>query len=147
MQVLLLGDVSGIGRKHEVKTVAEGYARNFLIPRGLATEAGAGKVAQVEKARAASADVMRVQSDLLLKNLQSLAGTTLIIEAKANEQGHLFKGIHREDIVEAIKTRAHFNLPPESIELAEPIKEIGEREIIVSQKDVRAAFKLLIQGK
>ena len=90
MQVLLLGDVSGIGRKHEVKTVAEGYARNFLIPRGLATEAGAGKVAQVEKARAASADVMRAQSDLLLKNLQSLAGTTLIIEAKANEQGHLF---------------------------------------------------------
>jgi len=146
MQVILLKDVAGVGRKHEVKNVAEGHARNLLIPGGLATPATAARVKELEAQCTRSVEGRKLQTDLLLKNIASLNGTTVIIEAKANEQGHLFKGIHREEIAAEIARRAHIEIPAEAIRLGEPLKEIGEREISVSVGENKATFKLLVQA-
>ena len=135
MQIVLLREIAGIGRKGEVKNVAEGHARNFLIPRGFAAPATPKHVKALEAQYERSVEEKELQADLLLKNITSLNGTTIIIEAKANEKGHLFKGIHRADIAAAIQARAHFEIPADVIELPEPIKEIGEREIVVSTED------------
>ena len=146
MQVVLLQDVAGVGRKSEVKSVAEGHARNFLIPRGFAAAATAGRIKGLEKEKAVIAGDEKVQRDLLLKNLESFSGMTITLEAKANEKGHLFKGIHKEEIVAAIVKQAHFEIPVDAILLEEPIKQIGEQEIPVSVGAHNISFKLQIQS-
>ena len=145
MRVVLLKDVAGVGRKLEVKEVAEGHAHNYLMPRGLAAPASAARLKELEAQYARSVEERKLQKDLLLKNITSLDGTTIIIEAKANEKGHLFKGIHKEDIAEVIAARAHFEIPAEAIALDEPIKELGEQEISISIGEQKATFKLLVQ--
>ena len=146
MRMIFLKDVAGVGRKSEIKDVAEGYARNFLIPRGLASVATSAKVRDAEAAQLKNEVHKKVQDDLLLKNLLSLHGTTLIMERKANEQGHLFEGIHAKDIAEEIRKRAHIEIPPEAIALPEPLKAVGEHEISVSMRAHTGTFKLLVQA-
>lgn len=146
MKVILLKDVPGIGRKYDVKHMSDGHAVNFLIPRGFAAPATPERLKRVLVEKAAQEGEKKVQGDLLAKNIQSLNGVTIIIESKANEQGHLFKGIRGEDIAAAILTRAHFEIPAEAIQLEHPIKEVGEWEITVSAGNQKATFKLQIQG-
>ena len=146
MQIILLRDVAGVGRKNDLKQVAEGYARNSLIPKGLAADATPEKVKAIRAQQTKQDEEKKVQDDLLAKNIKALHGTTIIIEGKANEKGHLFKGIHREEIAAEIRKRAHFEIPVEAIALPEPIKEVGEREVSISAKESKATFKLLVQS-
>ncbi len=145
MQIILLSDVSGIGKKSDIKNVAEGHARNFLIPRGLAAEATPTRVKSVLTEKTRQEGEQKIQKDLLAKNLAALESITLTVVATANEKGHLFKGIHALDIAAAIKAQTRIDIPPEAIELPNPIKEIGEHEIAVSSGAKKATFKLLVQ--
>lgn len=147
MKVILLKNVPKIGQKYEVKEVSDGHASNFLIPRGLALVANQSTLKQVETLK--SKDVMekKVHEDLLLKNLEDLTGVAVHMSESANEQGHLFAGIHKEEIIPALKEQTRLEISPEYIVLEKPIKTVGEHEITVSVQDKKTTFKLIVEAK
>jgi large subunit ribosomal protein L9 len=103
MKVILLKDVRKVGKKFETKDVADGYALNFLIPRKLAEASTPSSMKKVENLKSRDAAEKKVQEDLLKKNLASFNGVTIEMKENANEKGNLFKGIHKEEIIEALK--------------------------------------------
>lgn len=145
MKVILLQDISGVGKKFEVKNVADGYALNFLLPRKLA-EAGAPRaILRADKMRAALEVERKVQADLLAKNVKGLEGAVIEISEKGNDKGHLFSGIHKERLSEELKKQKGLDVPPELIELPHPIKTIGEQCVTVKAGEQTAAFTLVVK--
>lgn len=122
MKIILLQSVQKIGKKFDIKNVSDGYALNYLFPKGLAEKATPQKIEQLELKKKQSDDDQKVQDDLLLKEAEKLNGKTVELKVKANEQGHLFEGIHKDVIVEALGGK--FN--EDQIVLENPIKEVGE---------------------
>lgn len=144
MKVILLQDVRKVGKKHEVKNVADGYALNFLIPNKLAEAATDSAMKKVENAKIKEAAEKKIKEDLLMKNLKGLSGITVEIKESANEKGNLFKGVHSEEIVKALKEQGHLDLLPEYIVLEKPIKDVGEHEIDVTVQSKTVKFKVNI---
>ncbi|MBX4216087.1 50S ribosomal protein L9 [Candidatus Parcubacteria bacterium] len=139
MRMILIKDVPGLGRRHEVKEVSPGYARNFLIPRKLAEMAAPASLAQLSKSVSMEAAQERVQKELLHKNIESLAGKKLVAVEQANEEGHLYAGIHIKEIAGLIKKEHNVEIPERCIELEKPIKELGVFPLRVSDGE-RTAF-------
>ena len=140
MKVVLRDDVENLGRKGDVCDVADGYARNFLVPRGLAIKANKGVIAQAEamrRNRAARAERERIAAEELGTRL---AGTRVQIGARAGEAGKLFGSVTSSDIADAIRTVAGVEIDRHDIVLGEPLKELGEHEVAVRlHGDVQAA--------
>lgn len=143
MKVILLQDVPSVGKKYEIKNVSDGYARNFLIPRKLAQIATTQAIQLVETKRKQLGQEKEIQKDILEKNIESLGGVRLEITEKANEKGHLFAGVNKEEIAKILKEQKHIDIPAEIIELEQPIKEIGEYKIKVKDKE----FLLVVSSK
>jgi len=146
MKIILNQDVSKVGKKYEVKNVADGHALNFLIPRGLAVAATAGALKKLEIAKTMVAVEKKVQEDLLLKNLKSLDGARIEIAEKANDKGHLFAGLHKEQIIPEIKKQTGLDVLPEFLILDKPIKEIGEHSLEIKSQDKTAKFVVVVKG-
>lgn len=144
MKVILLQNVPKVGHKYEIKTVADGYAANFLFPKKLAEAATSAKIKALEAQRKEIEAEQKVQQDLLTKNLKSLKDVRVEITAKANEQGHLFRGLHKDGILVALKEQKHIDLPEGAIMLDEPIKMIGDHTISVSALNVTSSFTLVV---
>lgn len=142
MKVIFIKDVSGVARMYDVKNVADGYALNFLLPRGMAKRATPDVVKKMEEARAAHDSEIKIQENLLIKSLETLKDTTVALKGKANEKGHLFSGIHGEEISKALKIQTNIEVDPRLISLKKPIKEIGEHTIDVVVGDNKGSFKL-----
>lgn len=147
MKVLFLKDVPKIGKKYEVKEVADGYARNFLLPRKMAELATKETVERVAKKKDELAEMKKVDDDLLMRNLKALTDLVVTIEGKANEKGHLFAAIHKEEIVSKIHDEARLQIPSEYIHLEKPIKETGEHTISFTMGNKTGTFKLVVAGK
>jgi len=145
MKVVLLKDVPKIGQKNDIKEISDGYANNFLLPRKLAVIATPTTINQIEKAKEISITENKTRKELLLKNLKELSGTTITLAGKVNDQGHLFAGIHKEEIVTELKKASSLEIESDSIQLDKPIKEIGEHEIEVKIGDSSSKFKLIIE--
>lgn len=146
MKVILLKDVPKVGKKYEVKNVADGYALNLLIPRGLAEAATESAKKRMETMKATDEVEKKVQADLLAKNLHDLNGVVVEVSGKANEKGHLFASIHAESIAEELLKQKHLSILPEFITLHRPIKEVGDHEIQVLVNDKKASFILKVTG-
>lgn len=144
MKVILLQDVRGIGRKLDVKDVADGYAQNFLLPRKLAERATAERVREVEGKRATVLKEREMAEKELLEALSSLKGITVTLAAPANDQGHLFKGVKPAEIVDALKVQAKVAIPADAIMLAAPIKSVGTHTIPVEVGTHHGSFDLSI---
>lgn len=143
MKVILLKHVSKVGQQHEIKNVADGYALNFLIPQGLATPATGGALKDLEaKRQAGLAQSEQVQAELA-QTIDTLAGKTITISEKVNEQGHLFHGIHAKEIVAALAGEGVI-LNEGVIDLAEPIKEAGKHDVTLVAGDKKGSFTLEI---
>lgn len=145
MRVIFIKDVPRVGRKGEVREVAEGYARNFLFARQLAETATPVKLALLEKDKKASEIHGEVQKSLLFKNLAALENTEIKITAKANEKGHLFRGIHKKEILEALHAQGHADFSDEHIILEHPVKIVGEIVIPVEVAGKRGKFTLVVR--
>lgn len=145
MKVILLRDVPKVGKKYETKVVPDGYGRNFLLKRGLAEVATAGTIKRVEEIKKTAAVEKKIQEDLLMKNLEDLNGITITLKENATEEGHLFAGIHKEEILSEIKKETRLDMIPEYIDLDKPIKRTGEFDIGVSVNGKKAKFKLIIE--
>ncbi len=152
MKVILLKDIPSVGRRFDVKDVADGHALNFLLPQNMAETATEKALARLEKMKATHVETGKVKEDLLFKNIKSLDGVTVTITRPANEKGHLFAGIDAHQIVEAIKDQTQVDVAPEFIShekgsLEKPIKEVGEHKITVSVREKSAVFTLMVNGE
>ncbi len=145
MKVILKQDIANMGQKYDIKNVSDGYARNFLIPRKLAeiaTDKAIKNIGALKKVHDAKA---KVQEDLIAKNIDDLNGLTIEIKEKTNEKGHLFAGIHKDEIVSKIREQTQLEILQNFIELEDPIKEIGEYDISISAEGHKGSFKLKIE--
>ncbi len=144
MKVILLKDVAKVGKKFDVKDVSDGFAFNFLIPQGKAKSATKDALEKVEALKALARDDMKVQEDLLAKSINEINEKVVEIEEKANDKGHLFAGLHKEQIAEILSSKIHSSISPDFIELEKPIKEVGEYTIVVKAHTHKAEVKLII---
>lgn len=146
MKIILLKDVTKLGKKFDTKDVSPGYATNLLIPNGLAIPATKEALKRFELERARVEGERKIQGELLMENIKSLDGVTLTILSKANEKGHLFAGIHREEIAKELDSQLHLSIDSTSIILEHPIKEVGEHTIEVKVEGKSAKFKVVVQA-
>ena len=142
MKVILQQDVPEVGRKHEIKNVADGYALNFLIPKKLALYATEPLVARVQRDFTLREETHRAAVEKLATQVQSLHSKKLTLKAKASETGGLFAGLDAETIVRAVNKEFNMTLESEHIELEKPIKETGEYEISVAVGEAHAKMQL-----
>ncbi|MBC8464858.1 MAG: 50S ribosomal protein L9 [Parcubacteria group bacterium] len=144
MKVILLKNVPKVGNALDVKDVKPGYARNFLIPEGLVEIATDAAIAQIEERRAKAAVANEAALAEATEHIKALDGKSVTLSEKANEKGHLFAGIHHNEIVEAIKKQLSIDLLPEHILLEEPIKETGEHAVEIGNGNVKATLTLSV---
>jgi large subunit ribosomal protein L9 len=144
MRIILLKDTPKVGRKYDVKDVADGYALNMLIPRGFAVAATASAVKNIETMKANDATDKRIQEELLAKNLETIKNLTLTISEKANDKGHLFAGITKERLVAEIAKATRLNIGPELVKLDKPLKESGEHRVNIEALGKKAEFTVKI---
>ena len=125
MKVLLTETVDNLGSAGEVKKVADGYARNFLIPKGLAVPATEGTLKQAElrsQAEARRQKREKVEAESLARTLSQV---TLTFQVKAGEKDKLYGSITNADIAEAFERETGQAIDKRKIELEEPIRELG----------------------
>lgn len=146
MKVILLKDIPKVGKKYDIKNVAEGYALNLLIPKGLAQIATPQAEKNLLRDKALATTEKKVQGELLLKNLEVIKTLVLNIKEKANDKGHLFAGITKERLVKEILKTSRLNLDAESLVLEKPIKEVGEHEVVVEVLGKSAKFKVSVEA-
>lgn len=144
MKVILLKDVAKLGRKYDTKEVSSGYALNLLIPKGIAIAATPDALKRTESERKKNEGERKVQEQLMLKNLSDLDGVSITIEGKANEKGHLFAGIHKEQVSQELVKQTKLQIDPSAIIIEHPIKEVGEHMIEVQAEGKKASFKLIV---
>jgi len=147
MKVVLLKDVKNVGKKNDTKDVADGFALNSLLPQGLAELATPKAIARVALHKKQQEDENKIKEDLLVKNLKSIHDIEVEVEEEANEKGHLFAGIHKDEIVKIVKEKTEIDLLPDFIILEKPIKEIGTHVIDIKVQGKQASFKLVIKAK
>jgi large subunit ribosomal protein L9 len=129
MRVVLHADVDGVGTKGEVVDVADGHARNLLLPSGLAVKATAGSEAQaagMRKRRAIKDASDRAGAEEIAK---VLVPTTVTVTAKAGAEGRLFGSIGTAEVAEAIEVQTGIVIDKKRLVLDEPIKETGEHQL------------------
>ncbi len=124
MKVILKEDVKNLGAAGSIVNVADGYARNFLIPRNLAVEASSRNIKALEQERKKIEDAARKAKESAQELSNRLSSLTVQIMAKAGEEGKLFGSITNADISEALK-REGFDVDRKRIMLEEPIKRLG----------------------
>ncbi|MFO0711398.1 MAG: 50S ribosomal protein L9 [Sandaracinus sp.] len=130
IQVVLKDDVEKLGKSGEIVKVKPGYARNYLLPRGLAAPATRGNVAQVEhekKVALARAAKLRGDAEAVAKRID---GVVIEIKMQAGEGDRLFGSVGTKDIAEALKSKGH-EVDRKKIQLPEPIKFAGEHTVTV----------------
>ncbi len=124
MKVILLQDVAKIGRKGEVKEVADGFGRNFLVGRGKAVIATPATLAQKSQETAKLKHAQEAEQGLFQAAAKILEVPTVIM-AKASPEGHLFGGIHTKEILEAIKKTHSLAIPANWLVLEKPLRAVG----------------------
>lgn len=126
MKVIFIQDVKGQGKKGEEKNIADGYARNFLLPRGLAVEATAANLNNLKGQK--ESEAYRKEQDIKAANetKAKLEAITVKITAKAGEGGRLFGSVTTKDIADALKAQHGIDVDKRKIVLATDIKTVGE---------------------
>lgn len=142
MQVLLIKDVDNLGYAGDVKKVADGYGRNYLLPRNLAVLATPGALKQAETIRKAAERHRAVEKSDAEAIAHQLVGLELLFERRAGETGKLYGSVTSADIAEAIKAKTGIEIDKRKIALPEPIRQLGEQEVLVKLMiDVTATVK------
>ena len=145
MEVILKEDVAKLGSRGDVVKVAEGYGRNFLLPRRLAIEATAGNKKVIEQMRAAAvrrSAKEKAQAEELSKQFD---GITVSFQRRSGEHDQLFGSVTSGDLSEALEKKG-FNIDRRKIQLHESLKTLGEFTVPIRlHKDVSAHLKVVIE--
>ncbi|HHC07791.1 MAG TPA: 50S ribosomal protein L9 [Actinobacteria bacterium] len=131
MKLILIKDVPELGHKGDVVDVADGYARNYLVPKKLAVKATAGALRQAEAMRIAREEAARRLLEAAEELRQSLAGARVVVAARSGDEGRLFGSIGARDVAQAITKFTGIEVDPRHIVVEAPIKEIGLHEVTI----------------
>ncbi|MGN1098660.1 MAG: 50S ribosomal protein L9 [Clostridia bacterium] len=129
MKVVLLADVKGHGKKGDLVEASDGYARNYLLPRGLAKEATKTVINELKGKSDAAVYHREQEKKAALETKAALESGKVVISAKAGEGGKLFGKITSADVAEAIKMQLHHVVDKKKIVLPDGIKTIGDRTV------------------
>lgn len=147
MKVILLKGVQKLGNRFDIVNVADGFAMNSLFPHKLAELATPDAIKRAEKMKSHLDSEKKAKEEVVLKNLKKISDITINIKAKASEQGHLFAGIHKDEIIPAIKEKTDLDIDPSFIVLDKPIKEVGEHKVTIAVGDKSAELTLNISAE
>src|SRR5512142_2638581 len=120
MKIVLTQEVKGLGQPGQIKEVADGYARNYLLPQGLATIATPGAIKEVEQRQAAERKRQAKQDEEMRSVGKTLDGTTVKVRSKVGEGGKLYGSITTQDVAEALEKQANQSVDRRKIEIEEP---------------------------
>jgi large subunit ribosomal protein L9 len=144
MEVILRQHVDNLGRRGEVVKVADGYARNYLLPRKLALVATDGNKKQIERERAKFDAIEAEEQKVAQAIADRVAGADIEISRKVGETEALYGSVTTSDIADALHAKG-FDVDRRKIQLQEPIKKIGEYEVPVKlHRDVTARLKVRV---
>ena len=145
MKVILRSDIDNVGKRGDICDVADGYARNYLLPRGLAMVASDGAVAQAASMRRAR-DLRDAQDRASAEEVaRTLVPKVITIKAKAGAGGRLFGSVTASDIVDAVEAQTGIALDRRRVHLDEPIKVLGTHSVQVKlHSDVQFPVNLEI---
>ena len=129
MKVIFNTDVRGQGKKGEMKEVSDGYARNYLLPRKLASEATADAVNAFKLREKAKAAQIARDRALAEENAKKLAGVVVQVQARAGQGGRLFGAVTSQEISDALRAQHGIEIEKNKIVQAEPIKQFGTYEV------------------
>jgi len=145
MKIVLTKDVPKLGRQYEVKEVKPGYARNFILARGLGIIATKTALVQAETKRWGMETALIEKRERLAKEATEMSKTTIRLTKRANELGHLFDSLDVNDLALALRTQTNFDIEADWITLDRPIKEIGTHIISVNHGETKTSFQLIIE--
>ncbi len=131
MKVILSNDVEKLGRKGDVVTVADGYARNFLVPQGLAMVATRGSLKQADLMQRARQEKDERDKQAAAAKVARLGATPVYISARAGEEGRLFGSVTKSDVARAIEDQLEEKIDRHNIRLDEAIRTLGTHQIEV----------------
>jgi large subunit ribosomal protein L9 len=147
MRIVLREDVDNLGKKGDLVDVRDGYARNYLVPRGLAITANRGVVQQAEAMRRNREARDRREREAAQALAASLEGRALTITARAGEGGKLFGSVGAVDVADAIAAQLGTTVDRRDVQLGEPWKELGTYEVTVKlHTDVQPTITVNIVG-
>lgn len=129
MVVILIKDVKGTGKAGDVVKVSDGYARNMLLPKGLAKEATEGNIRSLEKQKAIAAEKLEEQRAEAKQMAERLEKVTLKIQSKGGDSGKLFGSITSKDIADALEAQEGIKVDKKKIDTPNPIKQTGETAV------------------
>lgn len=139
MQVVLLQDVAKLGKKGDVVNVTEGYARNFLFPRNLASAASEGKLKEINNQKETQAAKKKQEEQKAKELAAKLNDLTVVLKAKVGEGGRLFGAMGNKDIADGLKAQHGYDVDKKKIVLKEPIKNLGTYNITIKIHPVAQA--------
>ena len=146
MRVILKAEVRGLGRTGEIKDVADGYARNYLLPKGLAIEATGGELkvlAQERQTEKTRKDRAHQDAEELAKRLGQV---TLVFKLKAGDQGKTFGSVTAKEVADSLEKEAKAEIDKTKIVLHEPLRSLGIHKVEVRLlSDVRANVTVAIE--
>ncbi len=147
MKVILTADVKGVGKKQEIVNVSDGYARNFLFPRKLAMDATPGAAKELEKKQAAERARETERRLAAEKKAASLRGKVITVTAKCGAQGRLYGSVTGAEIAQALNEQHNVEVDKRKIDLAEPIRAVGETEVVVKlYPEISAKMTVRVTG-
>ena len=145
MQIILQEDVEKLGHRGDVVTVKPGYARNFILPRKLGIAATPGNMKALERIRTSLAKKTATELEAAQKQAGLLNGVALQFTRKTGENDQMFGSVTTADIAEGLEAQG-FKIDKRQVQLAEPIKTIGERDVTVKVfRDVTATIKVTVE--
>jgi large subunit ribosomal protein L9 len=129
MKVLFKKDVPDVARAGQVKDVADGYARNFLIPRGLAVAATTSALKQVAEVQAVASRHAAEEEHAARDLKQRLESQPIVVQAKAGSQGRLYGSVTTADVASAIQKQVGTTLDRRNLEITEPVRQVGSYQV------------------
>ena len=145
MKVMLTKDVENIGRAGEIKDVADGFGRNYLIPRKLAVLAGRGAEGEARRIKDAAARRESKEQEAARELAEEIDNKTVVVRLKVGAEDKVFGAITSEDIAKAIKQQHQVEVDRRRIELKEPLKQLGEHKVPLRlHREVEARVNLII---
>jgi large subunit ribosomal protein L9 len=145
LKVMLTKDIENVGRAGDIKEVADGYGRNFLLPRKLAVAAHAGVEAEARRIRDASAKREAKDREEAQALADEIGNKTVVVRLKVGDEGKAFGSVTTEDIASALRAQHQVEIDRRKIDLREPIKTLGEHQVALRlHRDVAAHINLVV---
>lgn len=148
MKVILLQDIKNVGKKGEIKDVAEGYGRNYLLPRKLVKEATSANLNQARKDQATAAHRAAKARDEAIVLKSQLEKLTVTMKVRVGENGKMFGSVTSKDVAEALIKQTGLDIDRRKIELKNPVKGLGEYTAVAKlYTDITAAFSVMVEAE